>query len=109
MNANAEIKAQLLSMGSADIEKGLLEDFSGTTLPSAGPGTGLESFFIKFGGHSVRLSINEMSPLKVMGEGNDVIAIPTKTSSEDLYESDNCVRSGASMLADDRSSKAIYR
>lgn len=73
MMNNAEIKAQLLSVGSADIDERLLKGFSGTTLPSAGPGAGLESFFIKFAGHRVRLSINKNSPLKVSGDGHDVI------------------------------------
>lgn len=75
MMDNAEIKAQLLSVGSADIDERLLEGFLGTTLPSAGPGAGLESFFIKFSGHRVRLSINKNSPLKVVGDGQEVIVI----------------------------------
>ena len=46
MEMNAEIKALLLSIGSANIDEGLLHEIAGTTIPSAGPGAGLESFFI---------------------------------------------------------------
>jgi biotin synthase-related radical SAM superfamily protein len=63
---DAEIKAMLVSIGSANIDERLLQDLTGTTIPSAGPGAGLESFFIKSGGHRVRLSINKNSPLKVV-------------------------------------------
>jgi biotin synthase-related radical SAM superfamily protein len=65
MEMNAEIKALLVSIGSANIDEGLLREVAGT-VPSAGPGAGLESFFIKSGGHRVRLSINKSSPLKVV-------------------------------------------
>jgi hypothetical protein len=50
MDMNAEIKAMLVSIGSADIDEALLRDTVKTTIPSAGPGAGLESFFIKSGG-----------------------------------------------------------
>ncbi len=77
MEMNAEIKAQLLGIGSADIDEELLREIasSGTTIPSAGPGAGLESFFIKSGGHRVRLSIKKDSPLRVIrcGKGVEVI------------------------------------
>ena len=63
---DAKIKAMLVSIGSANIDERLLQDLTGTTIPSAGPGAGLESFFIKSGGHRVRLSINKKSPLKVV-------------------------------------------
>lgn len=63
---NGEIKAMLVSIGMANIEEGLLQEITGTTIPSAGPGAGLESFFIKSGGHRVRLSINKNSPLRVV-------------------------------------------
>jgi biotin synthase-related radical SAM superfamily protein len=78
MEMNAEIKALLLSIGSADIDESLLREFEGTTIPSAGPGAGLESFFIKSGGHRVRLSINKNSPLKVVRCCTDVIIIQDK-------------------------------
>jgi biotin synthase-related radical SAM superfamily protein len=72
MRMNAEIKALLVSIGSADIDEELLAK-SATTTPSAGPGAGLESFFIKSGGHRVRLSINRNSPLKVVREGDEIL------------------------------------
>lgn len=75
MEMNAEIKALLLSIGSADIYEELLHEFTGTTIPSAGPGAGLESFFIKSGGHRVRLSINKNSPLKVVRCCSDIAVI----------------------------------
>jgi biotin synthase-related radical SAM superfamily protein len=78
MEMNAEIKALLLSIGSADIEESLLEEFVGTTIPSAGPGAGLESFFIKSGGHRVRLSIDKNSPLKVVRCCKDIVVIQDK-------------------------------
>jgi len=72
MEMNAKIKAMLLSIGSADIEEELLREAARTTIPSAGPGAGLESFFLKSGGHRIRLSINKNSPLKVVRDGNNV-------------------------------------
>jgi biotin synthase-related radical SAM superfamily protein len=78
MEMNGEIKALLLSIGSADIDESLLQEFEGTTIPSAGPGAGLESFFIKSGGHRVRLSINKNSPLKVVRCCKDIVVIQDK-------------------------------
>ena len=75
MEMDAEIKAMLVSIGSADIDEALLRETVKTTIPSAGPGAGLESFFIKSGGHRVRLSINKNSPLKVVRCCSDVVVI----------------------------------
>ncbi|MFB3764082.1 MAG: radical SAM protein [Methanotrichaceae archaeon] len=75
MEMNAEVKALLVSIGSADIDVSLLREATKTTVPSAGPGAGLESFFIKSGGHRVRLSINKNSPLKVVRCCSDVSVI----------------------------------
>ncbi|MGA9097679.1 MAG: radical SAM protein [Methanotrichaceae archaeon] len=75
MEMNTEIKAYLVSIGSADINVSLLREATRTTTPSAGPGAGLESFFIKSGDHRVRLSINKNSPLKVVGCCSDVAVI----------------------------------
>jgi biotin synthase-related radical SAM superfamily protein len=72
MEMNAEIKALLLSIGSANIDEELLHEITGTTIPSAGPGAGLESFFIKSGGHRVRLSIDKKSPLQVVRCCSDI-------------------------------------
>lgn len=75
MVLNAEIKALLVSIGSADINEELLEDAVRTTRPSAGPGAGIESFFFKSGGHRVRLAANKNSPLKVIRSCSDVMLI----------------------------------
>jgi biotin synthase-related radical SAM superfamily protein len=75
MEMNAEIKALLVSIGSADIDEDLLREATTTTTPSAGPGAGLESFFFKSGGHRVRLSINKNSPLKVIRFCTDIVVI----------------------------------
>jgi len=75
MDMDAEIKAMLVSIGSADIDEALLRETVKTTTPSAGPGAGLESFFIKSGGYRVRLSINKNSPLKVVRCCSDVVVI----------------------------------
>lgn len=72
MEMNGEIKAQLVSIGSANIDDELLAEVERTTTPSAGPGAGLESFFFKSGGHRVRLSINKNSQLKAVRRGGDV-------------------------------------
>jgi hypothetical protein len=42
MMMNAEIKALLVSIGSADIDEELLKEAVRTTRPSAGPGAGIE-------------------------------------------------------------------
>lgn len=66
MEMNAETKALLVSIGSARIDESLLREAARTTIPSAGPGAGLESFFIKSGSRRVRLSVNRKSPLRVI-------------------------------------------
>ncbi|VVB69677.1 Uncharacterised protein [uncultured archaeon] len=75
MEMKAEIKALLVSIGSADIDEDLLREAIRTTTPSAGPGAGLESFFLKSGGHRVRLAINKSSPLKVKRCCAEVVVI----------------------------------
>ncbi|VVB68914.1 Biotin synthase [uncultured archaeon] len=75
MEMNAEIKALLVSIGSADIDEDLLRQVAKTTTPSAGPGAGQESFFIKSGGYRVRLSINRNSPLKVIRCCSDIVVV----------------------------------
>jgi biotin synthase-related radical SAM superfamily protein len=75
MEMNAEIKALLVSIGSADIDEDLLREATRTTTPSAGPGAGLESFFLKSGGYRVRLSVNKKSPLKVIRCCTDVVVM----------------------------------
>lgn len=46
-----ELKAELLTIGSVDVDESLL---AGTSTSSAGPGTELKSLFFKSGGHRVR-------------------------------------------------------
>lgn len=81
MVMNAETKALLVSIGSADIDDELLEQAVGTTRPSAGPGAGLESFFFNSGGNRVRLGIDNNSPLKALkalkapGSGGEVLLV----------------------------------
>lgn len=72
---DAKTKALLVSIGSADIDGELLKEGFRTTVPSAGPGAGKESFFFQSGGHRVRLSISRSSPLKVLGREGDVIIL----------------------------------
>ena len=84
MEMNAEIKALLVSIGSANIDESLLKEAAETTIPSAGPGAGLESFFMKSGNHRVRLSINKNSPLKVVRHRNGVAVIKDKKAKESL-------------------------
>jgi biotin synthase-related radical SAM superfamily protein len=69
---NAEIKAELLSLGKVDVEPSLLPRPSRST---AGPGTGLRSIFFKSGGHRVRLEINADSPLKMVEQNGDVVIL----------------------------------
>jgi biotin synthase-related radical SAM superfamily protein len=69
---NAEIKAELLSLGKVDVEPSLLPRPSHST---AGPGTGLRSIFFKSGGHRVRLEINADSPLKMIEHNGDVVIL----------------------------------
>ncbi len=69
---NAEIKAELLSLGKVDVEPSLLPRPSRST---AGPGTGLRSIFFKSGGHRVRLEIDADSPLKMIEQDGDVVIL----------------------------------
>jgi len=67
---NAEIKAELVAVGSVDVDESVLSRISVST---AGPGTGLKSIFFKSGGHRVRLEINKDSPLKLVKENDDFV------------------------------------
>jgi len=58
---NAELKAELVAIGSVDVDESLLSRISTS---SAGPGTGLKSISFKSGSQRVRLEINKDSPLK---------------------------------------------
>jgi biotin synthase-related radical SAM superfamily protein len=78
---NASIKADLISIGSVQVDKSLFPDQYNSTA-TAGPGAGGSSIFLKAGNRRVRLTINDLSPLRLMPEdeyvvvvkGNEVIA-----------------------------------
>ncbi|HWR25552.1 MAG TPA: radical SAM protein [Methanosarcina sp.] len=78
---DANIKAYLVSIGSAQVDKSLLPDKL-ESKATAGPGAGGSSIFLKSGNKRVRLTINDLSPLRVIPEedyavvikGDDVIA-----------------------------------
>lgn len=70
----AEEKAELVSIGSADIDEDLLPEMMKTTA-TAGPGAGGTSFFIRSGNRRVRLTINRNSPLKVVAHDGGVAVV----------------------------------
>lgn len=70
VSRNAEIKAYLLSIGRCRIDRELLGRES--TVPTAGPGAGEHSFFITWGGHRVRLLIDDGAPLEAVPVGKEI-------------------------------------
>ena len=71
---NTKIKADLLSIGSAQVDKSLLPDQL-KSKATAGPGAGNSSIFLKSGNRRVRLTINDLSPLRVMPEEEHVVVL----------------------------------
>ncbi|HUV02528.1 MAG TPA: radical SAM protein [Desulfobacteria bacterium] len=69
---SAELKAELVAVGSVAIDESLLAKIS---VSAAGPGTGLKSIFFKSGGHRVRLEINKDSPLKMSKANGDFVIL----------------------------------
>ncbi len=69
---NTSIKADLISIGSAQVDKSLLPDPLKSTA-TAESGTGSPSIFFRSGNRRVRLRINDLSPLRVMSEDEHVI------------------------------------
>jgi biotin synthase-related radical SAM superfamily protein len=67
---NAKIKAELVALGSVNVDESVLSKIS---VSAAGPGTGLKSIFFTSGGHRVRLEINKHSPLKLAKEDDDFV------------------------------------
>ncbi len=67
----SEVKAELIFIGSVDIDESVLGDIS---IPTAGPGAGKKAFFFRSGNRRVRLSVNHDSPLKAVAI-DDGIAI----------------------------------
>lgn len=71
---NTDIKAALLSIGSAQVDKSLLPDKL-ESKATAGPGAGGSSIFLKSGNQRVRLTINDASPLRVVPEDEHVVVL----------------------------------
>jgi biotin synthase-related radical SAM superfamily protein len=69
---NANTKADLLSIGSAQVDKSLFPDQL-KSMATAGPGAGGSSIFIRAGNRRVRLAINDLSPLHVLPENEHVV------------------------------------
>ena len=71
---SATVKADLLSIGSVQVDTALLPAQL-KSLATAGPGAGGSSIFFRSGDRRVRLTINELSPLRAVPEDGDVVLI----------------------------------
>lgn len=71
---SATVKANLLSIGSVQIDPALFPAQL-TSQATAGPGAGGSSIFFRSGDRRVRLTINELSPLRAVPEDGDVVVI----------------------------------
>ena len=71
---NATNKAELISIGSVQVDKSLLPDQL-KSKATAGPGAGGSSIFLKSGNRRVRLTINDSSPLRIVPEDEHVVII----------------------------------
>ncbi|MFP4654621.1 MAG: radical SAM protein [Methanohalobium sp.] len=65
-----ETKAELISIGTVDVDSPLLEKI---TTPTAGPGAGKTALFFKSGGKRVRLTVDEKSPLKAIIDDSKMV------------------------------------
>jgi biotin synthase-related radical SAM superfamily protein len=65
-----ETKAKLISIGSVDMDPGILD---WVTIATAGPGAGNLAFYFNSEGHRVRLAIKQSSPLKAEMEAGILI------------------------------------
>jgi biotin synthase-related radical SAM superfamily protein len=68
--SDAEIKAELIAIGTVNIDRSLLGDI---TIPTAGPGEGKTAFFFRWNAHRVRLAVDEGSKLKAVAENGDIV------------------------------------
>ncbi|MCC4770311.1 radical SAM protein [Methanosarcina sp. DH2] len=71
---SATVKAELLSIGSVRIDPALLP-VQLKSLATAGPGAGVSSIFFRSGERRVRLTINELSPLRAVAKDGKVVLI----------------------------------
>lgn len=69
---SATVKADLLSIGSVQVDPALLPAQL-TSLATAGPGAGGSSIFFRSGDRRVRLTINDLSPLHAVPEDENVV------------------------------------
>lgn len=72
MKMNAEIKAELISIGAVNIDTSLLGRI---TIPTAGPGAGGRAFFFKSGRRRVRLVVDEGSPLRAVKDNGGIVIL----------------------------------
>lgn len=72
MKMNAQIKAELISIGAIDIDPSILGRL---TIPTAGPGAGGKAFFFQSGGHRVRLVVDDGSPLRAVKDNGEIVII----------------------------------
>jgi biotin synthase-related radical SAM superfamily protein len=68
--SDAEIKAELIAVGTVNIDRSLLGEI---TIPTAGPGAGKTAFFFRWNAHRVRLAVDEGSKLKAVADNGDVV------------------------------------
>ncbi len=71
---NASIKADLISIGTSRVDKSLLPDQLKSTT-TTGSGAGSSSIFLKAGNRRVRLTIDDLSPLRVVPEDDQVVVL----------------------------------
>lgn len=71
---DSNIKADLLSIGSAQVDKSLLP-YKLKSTATAGPGAGGSSIFLKSGNRRLRLTINDLSPLSVVPDDEHVVVM----------------------------------
>jgi biotin synthase-related radical SAM superfamily protein len=69
---DAKIKAELLSIGTVDVDETLLPAPRTST---AGPGMGLQSIFFSSGGLRVRLEVNKQSCLRMVPKNGHVVIL----------------------------------